>query len=326
MAAAYDAIAIAESIARHGYFESEPLVAVPYDAAYPGEKRGERSAEYVVVEGNRRLTALRALTDPDFRGRLKGRRWAALPAKPDLPADYPVLVVARREQVAPILGFRHITGIAPWAPYPQARYIAELVDQEGRTFPEVSELLNRSETEVKSAYRNYWVGEQAAQGFGIEDSDRIIDSFGVFTRAMQNPPIRAYIGAPDPAAVTADFWPLPEEKKDALEELVTWLFGKPRKEGDRDTARPRPGQVLLDSRHITDLGTVLSSPRGVQALKSGSPLAEAEELIRDPRAQAIAALSAAGRSLETAAAQQDQTGREALERVLNAIEDALSEI
>ena len=63
MAAAYDAITIAESIARHGYFESEPLVAVPYEAAYPGEKRGERSGEYVVVEGNRRLTALRALAD-----------------------------------------------------------------------------------------------------------------------------------------------------------------------------------------------------------------------------------------------------------------------
>ena len=144
---------------------------------------------------------------------------------------------------------------------------------------------------------------------------------------MQNPPIRAYIGAPDPAAVTADFWPLPEEKKDELAELVTWLFGKPREKGARDTARPRPGQVLLDSRQITDLGTVLSSARGVQALKSGFPsLLEAEEPIRDPRGQAIAALSAASRSLKAAAAQQDQIGREALERVLKAIEDALSEI
>ena len=48
------------------------------------------------------------------------RRWAAIPDDAELPADLPVLVVADRDQVAPILGFRHITGIAPWEPYPQA--------------------------------------------------------------------------------------------------------------------------------------------------------------------------------------------------------------
>src|SRR5207237_595503 len=64
MATAYDAIAIAESVVRHGYFESEPLIAVPARAAYPEERRkGAAAALYVVVEGNRRLAALKALTD-----------------------------------------------------------------------------------------------------------------------------------------------------------------------------------------------------------------------------------------------------------------------
>lgn len=76
MAVAYDAVAIAESIAWRGYFESEPLIAIPAAKAYPKERRSSAAARrYVVVEGNRRLTALKALTDPDFRGRLKGRRW-----------------------------------------------------------------------------------------------------------------------------------------------------------------------------------------------------------------------------------------------------------
>src|SRR5207247_388129 len=143
------ALSIAESIARHGYFESEPLIAVPAAAAYPDEsRRGAAARRYIVVEGNRRLTALRALVDPDFRSSLRGRRWAALPDDAELPADLPVLVVADRDQVAPILGFRHITGIAPWEPYPQANYIAELIDESGRSFAEVADLLNRSVTEV----------------------------------------------------------------------------------------------------------------------------------------------------------------------------------
>ena len=43
----YDAHAVADSIARHGFFESEPLIAIP----------GEQSGYFIVVEGNRRLAA-----------------------------------------------------------------------------------------------------------------------------------------------------------------------------------------------------------------------------------------------------------------------------
>src|SRR4051812_23214092 len=52
---AYDALSVAWSIAEHGFFESEPLIAVP-----DGDL-------YVVVEGNRRLTALLGLSTPAIR-------------------------------------------------------------------------------------------------------------------------------------------------------------------------------------------------------------------------------------------------------------------
>jgi hypothetical protein len=325
VATAYDAIAIAESIVRHGYFESEPLIALPARAAYPDEKRKGAAAErYVVVEGNRRLAALKALSDLEFRSRLKGRRWAALPDEVDLPDDYPVLVAGDRQQIAPILGFRHITGISPWEPYPQANYIADLVDNHDRSFSDVARLLNRGETEIKSFYRNYWIGKQAREEFELPDADRILDNFGVFTRAMQNPAIRAFISAPDPAAVTADFWPLPESEKSALAQLVTWLFGKPRRPGDRDTKRPRPGQVLLDSRHVTRLGAVLSNERGLASLKKGSSLADAEEAIRDPSAQVVSALRAAAKVIDSTLNEQAKDARPALKRALSAVNDAIA--
>src|SRR5947209_8267530 len=53
--AVYDSLSVAWSIAEHGFFESEPLIAVPEDDFY------------VVVEGNRRLTALLGLTSAEIR-------------------------------------------------------------------------------------------------------------------------------------------------------------------------------------------------------------------------------------------------------------------
>src|SRR5579859_5897136 len=105
---AYDALSIANSIIRHGYFEAEPLVAIPKSVAYPdgGEVEPDR---YVVVEGNRRLTALKGLADLAIRKTLPSKGWNEFPSRPTLPKDLPVLVVDSREQAAPILGFRHIT-------------------------------------------------------------------------------------------------------------------------------------------------------------------------------------------------------------------------
>ena len=53
----FDAFTVAESIASHGYFGSEPLIVIA---------AGEQGL-WIVVEGNRRLTALRGLLDDDLR-------------------------------------------------------------------------------------------------------------------------------------------------------------------------------------------------------------------------------------------------------------------
>src|SRR4051794_26604688 len=64
----YEPLDIARSIARHGYFESEPLIGVREDDAV------------TIVEGNRRLVALRGLLVPDTRTLLsrQTRGWARL--------------------------------------------------------------------------------------------------------------------------------------------------------------------------------------------------------------------------------------------------------
>ena len=53
IASHYEPLEIGRSIARHGYFPSEPIIVV------------EEDGEHVVVEGNRRIAALLLLADPD---------------------------------------------------------------------------------------------------------------------------------------------------------------------------------------------------------------------------------------------------------------------
>jgi hypothetical protein len=249
---------------------------------------------------NRRLAALKGLADPEIRALMPSAGWRRLPYDVELPSAITVLVLQSRERAAPILGFRHITRPAPWDPYPQAKYIAGLIDDQRRSFTEVADLLDRGESEVRSYYRNYWLLRQAEEQFGLADVERITDSFGVFTRAMQNPDLRGYIGAPDPKDVDPDVWPLPDGGAEQLETLVTWLFGKPRTDTKEDARPPRPGQVLLDSRQITQLGRALEHEQSKLALERGLSLDDALETLVDPLDALLRGLRAAQRVLRRA--------------------------
>ncbi|NHA00513.1 hypothetical protein G5V59_12075 [Nocardioides sp. W3-2-3] len=81
----YDPLKIAESIAEHGFFESEALIAVP-----------SGNGDYTAVEGNRRLTALMGLDDPSLRQEFANENsgWRRLPHA-QLPETLPVVVVEK---------------------------------------------------------------------------------------------------------------------------------------------------------------------------------------------------------------------------------------
>lgn len=288
----YDSYTVADSIARHGFFESEPLIAIP-----DGEV-----AEFTVVEGNRRLAALKALADPDLRATFADPRWLDIPKDVELPDELPVLVAEDRDQVAPILGFRHITGIAPWDPYQQARYVASLIDgEQGLSAEDVSALLGRKPGEVRAFYRNYSIVEQAEQEFEMEDYDRLIDGFGVWTRAMTSVGIRSYIGAPAPAEVVEREVPLADDAGEHLATLTTWLFGRPRTEEEREQGKhASEGRAISESRLLTRLGKAILNERGREALEAGEDLIGAERAMLDRRAVFGEAIRSAEESMEAA--------------------------
>ena len=275
----FNPLEVAESIARHGYFESEPLIAV------------EEAGVFVVVEGNRRLSALIGLSDQVSRAALsrQTKGWRTLP-EAELPDELPVVVVATREQVAPLLGFRHISGIKEWEPFAQARYIVLLVEA-GHDLGQVAEMVGRELTETRSMYRDHEIVRQASDVFGL-DTRRVENDFGVFNAAMGVRNLRHYVLAPTPATTSIDDWPLGEDAREPLSRLLVFMYGDERGRG----------KVLPESRYLRQLGQVLAdeSGRGEQALLAGLDLEEALESLAEPTVRFRKRIQAALRALQLA--------------------------
>lgn len=106
---------VAMPIAYSGYFEHEPLFV---------EDSG--NGTYVVIEGNRRLAAVKLLVDAALRQKVKAIKLPAIDsARAAQLAELPVIVTTR-EDTWRYLGFKHVNGPATWGSYAKAQYIAHV--------------------------------------------------------------------------------------------------------------------------------------------------------------------------------------------------------
>ncbi len=91
------------SIASTGYSDAEPLLVTP------------GLGGFIVVEGNRRLAALKLLHAPELAPlRKKTIAEVAANAKHKDITNIPVICYEKRQDILDYLGFRHITGVKPW--------------------------------------------------------------------------------------------------------------------------------------------------------------------------------------------------------------------
>jgi hypothetical protein len=256
----FDAFTVAESIAKFGYFKSEPLVAVP---------SGEDDT-LIVVEGNRRLTAILGLACPGIRkAYFDGERWEVLKPVEPLTQEslIPVVVVASRDECRPLLGYRHISGILQWSPFAQARYIAGLF-ADGKTLEEVRAQVGLETRKVAALNRDFAIAMQAKR-LGI-DTGAMENTFSLLELAMSSPKLREHVGAPLGTQYVHGCNPIPPERQEELREVLGFIFG----------SENRPA-VIQDSRQITKLGIVVASDEGLKALRAGETLDAAKQRVED---------------------------------------------
>jgi len=282
----FDLLPVAQSMSDNGYFPEEPLIVIP----------SQDKGKYIVVEGNRRLAALRMLTDPEVRVRSLYRHvydQLAKSTKYDL-TEVPVIKHKSRDELVEILGFRHIAGIMPWDPELKARFIHDLVKRRGQKadFKLIGRQLGVKSTTIRDNYVAYEIFLQARDNFGI-DVTNLESSFSVFFRAVisiQN--IQKFIGLDKNQRDLRKLRrPISERKKDALREVIEFVHG---------TKNPNVAPVLTDSRKLTELGAVLVHEEALDYLRRSRNLDTAYALTGGEQRSLIRGLNDAGFYLDEA--------------------------
>ena len=103
------------AISKNDFFEGEQLLVVPDE----GDK-------YLVVEGNRRLSAVKLLHNPELGEVYKSKIEQVIREAEHKPTDLPCLIFEDKDEILKYLGYRHITGIKSWKLLEKARYLAKL--------------------------------------------------------------------------------------------------------------------------------------------------------------------------------------------------------
>ena len=249
------------SMANYGYFSEEPLIGIP--------KTEDKSDEppFIIVEGNRRLAALRILLFREDRTMLKLKQTPAITEVARRRLDpVPVKVYETRSQVLPYLGVRHIVGVKQWESLAKARYIKDLIE-DGQSFPQVAHQVGSGKrTDVVRRWLLTLYSIEQANSESAISWDEVDERFGfswLYT-SLGYLNIREYLGITPELFSNPRPSPIPEDHIDYLLVHMRDLYG------------PAPGDsskaVVRESRQISDLAKVYASSDALSALRSGASL------------------------------------------------------
>lgn len=212
----------------------------------------------VVVEGNRRLAALRLLHEA-IEGQLTSRKWVEI-AKSKKATDYlfekiPYLIAESRKDVEAFLGFRHVTGIMEWQPAEKAQFITRLIEEDHMTYEEVMRKIGSKTSAVRQNYISYKLLLQMEELEKIS-LEHVEEKFSVLYLSLRTEGVQKYLQIDIQAGPEKAKRPVPPSHLKSLVKFALWLFG------DKKTP-----PLVRDSRQVDDFGRILESKKAVQYLE-----------------------------------------------------------
>ena len=214
-----------QSIAANGYLDIEPLVVLNGDGSL------------IVLEGNRRLAAIRLFEKPKLAD-LVSQRAKVRVNVPDFDEEFrstihkiSVYRVESRADARSFIGFKHINGAAKWQSYAKARFAAKWYEEsrnQGVTLEDIAAQIGDKHDTIKRMVNAIYVLDQADETGVFQLSERATPRFNfshLYT-ALSRAPYMRFLGL-DQAWSRFDPTPSPvaQEKLDSLREVLTWLYG-----------------------------------------------------------------------------------------------------
>jgi hypothetical protein len=251
------------AIGQNGYFPGEQLLVV----------LDTTDNKYRVIEGNRRLSAVKLLNNPELATVQKSKVQQVIKETTERPTEIPCLIFDNEQEIHKYLGFKHITGIKEWRSLEKARYLYGLKEslfsdkiilQSAR---DIAKMIGSRMDYVRRILVGYEVYRM------IEDEDfykiRNLDDttfyFNYIMDSLSYPNIRNFIGVDFDANQ-----PIKYLSADNLEKWTHWLFEK------NDQNRTR---LIGNSSDLSDLNAILGHTEALEAFDTkGYSLERAKEL------------------------------------------------
>ena len=217
----------------------------------------ERSGEYYVIEGNRRLAALKLL-----RGERIGDGEPE-PRVPQISSDAATSLKAVRVQTGwepakleAYIGYKHVTATREWPPEAKARFVFERCGNDFST-ENLDGFAKRLGTNLPTLRRwlvAYLTLQQAEREAGFDPQEAYAKRyFGTFYTLLGSQEVQRFLDLKS-NPLTGN--PVPQERKEQLREFVSWTIG---------TKKVPP---IVNSRAQQKLDAVLSSPSALQYFRA----------------------------------------------------------
>ena len=247
------------SIAASGFFQHEPLIVAREDG------------KNVVIEGNRRLAAVRVLIDQGLAESLNADAPRVAASAQEALMELPT-ISATREEAWRHLGFKHVNGPAKWASYAKARYVAEVHRLYGIELADIAKQIGDTHRTVQRLFRGLMVIEQAERlrVFSRDDRWRNHFSFSHLYTGLNYAGISEFIGLRPEAGEREN--PVPPEKHQQLGELFLWMYGSKKRE--------QPPVIETQNPHLRQFEAVVRDRQALAALRDSNDLSTAFEISR----------------------------------------------
>jgi hypothetical protein len=208
--------------------------------------------KYLVLEGNRRVAALKWLIDLNDAGQEQLSE-----AQIQNFSDLEVLLLS--EDANPnigqwiIPGLRHVSGIKEWGAYQQAVAVKTLRES-GLSPQEAAQSIGLSTKAANKLWRTFWALDQMRHDEEFEDSSKE-SLFSYFDELLKRPNLKDWFGWDD------------NERKftniERIREFYSWIVGAPEGEGEEERQQPKIGRAI----DVRDLAMIVDEPLALGVLR-----------------------------------------------------------
>ncbi|MBI4658342.1 MAG: ParB N-terminal domain-containing protein [Verrucomicrobia bacterium] len=294
------------SFIANGYIPYEPLIVRPRKA----------KNQFVVVEGNRRLAALRSMRDsddPEERSAFADHQLSRVPC---------LVFEGDERQLLAYLGLRHLSKTKDWTTAAKGAFVERVLRASkerdpGAKLREAGRLTNTSTSALRLTLLTRRLFERAdALGLSLPNTGADRETtFWHLGDAVRRSNTKSYLRLeenPDPLLA-------PTYDEDRFEKLITWLYGNP---------KSKQSPLISSIRDIPDLNSCLGDPRSIRALENGESLQEALEELEAAGATVAAHLERAKKSVQragTGLSDVDQDGLNQVQPAYKQVSEALEQ-